>query len=244
MKKLRLIRYVWIGILAATSCHQEQDTELKTLDFGRFTIVVPESWQPVTKTGYDSYVGGIVAGGLGEIDFDLGKYASALEVDPDTHETYWTTIDGRKAKIVRPRVGNKGITGVYFETIDDYGVLKFQMSSQNARAAVREQLVNAFETITFRSLDEVPPFVPECITDIIESIQSEPVRNPPANVWRFEYAGSTVYYVSAYCCDFPSMLYAEDCTFICSPDGGFSGTGDGKCTAPLERGLQVWQDLR
>jgi hypothetical protein len=243
MKRLPLVKYAWISILITASCHPEQDAEPKTLDFGRFTIVVPGSWQPVSKTGFDSYVGGISAGGLGEIQFDLGRFASDLDVDPATHETFWTTIDGRKAKIVKPR-GGKGITGVYFETIDEAGALKFQMSSQDVRPVAREQLIEAFETITFRAGDEIPSFVPECVRELIASIQSEAVRNPPASVWRFEYGGSTVYYVSAYCCDIPSMLYDENCTFICSPDGGFSGAGDGKCTAPLERGLQVWQDLR
>ena len=241
---MRVLKYICFSILVIASCHPEQDAEPKTLDFGRFTIVVPGSWQAVTKTGFDSYVGGIRAGGLGEVEFDLGQFASDLDVDPETHETFWTTIDGRKAKIVKPRGGSKGITGVYFENVDDGGTLKFQMSSRDARPAVREQLISAFETITFRSIDEIPPFVPDCIRDLIESIQSEPVRNPPASVWQFEYGGAIVYYVPPYCCDRPSMLYSEECTFICSPDGGFTGSGDGKCTAPLERGLLVWQDLR
>ncbi|MDV3310510.1 MAG: hypothetical protein LOY03_17010 [Cyclobacteriaceae bacterium] len=241
---MRLAKYAWISVLTVASCHPEQDTEPKTLDFGRFTIVVPGSWQPVIKTGYDSYVGGIRAGGLGEIEFDYGRFASNLDVDPDTHETFWTTIDGRKAKLVKPRRGSKGITGVYFESVDESGTLKFQMSSRDARPAVREQLISAFESITFRSIDEIPPFVPDCIRDLIESIRSEPVRNPPASVWQFEYGGAVVYYVPSYCCDIPSMLYDESCKFICSPDGGFTGSGDGNCTSDLERGLLVWQDLR
>jgi hypothetical protein len=239
-----LVTYAWISFLFVSSCHPEHDAEPRTLDFGRFTIEVPGSWEPVTKTGFDSYVGGIRAGGLAEIEFDLGRYASDLNVDHNTHETFWTTIDGRKAKIVKPRGGAKGITGVYIESIDEEGTLRFQMSSSNARPAVREQLIEAFETITFRSIDEIPPFVPDCVRELIESLQAEPVRNPPASVWQFEYGGAVVYYVPAYCCDIPSMLYDENCTFICSPDGGFTGSGDGNCTAELERGLLVWQDLR
>jgi hypothetical protein len=241
---MRLAKYVWLSVLAIASCHPEQDTELRTLDFGRFTIEVPASWQAVTKTGYDSYVGGIRAGGLGEIEFDLGRFSSDLDVDPNIHETFWTTIDGRRAKIVKPRGTNKGITGIHFESIEELGGLKFTMSSQNARAGVRDQMIKAFESITFRSLDEIPPFVPDCVRDLIGAIQTEPVRNPPASVWQYEYGGSVVYYVTAYCCDLPSMLYTEDCEFICSPDGGFSGKGDGNCTATLQRGLLVWQDMR
>src|SRR5690606_40949347 len=83
---MRLAKYAWISVLTVASCHPEQDTEPKTLDFGRFTIVVPGSWQPVIKTGYDSYVGGIRAGGLGEIEFDYGRFASNLDVDPRSEE--------------------------------------------------------------------------------------------------------------------------------------------------------------
>src|SRR5690606_40671058 len=184
------------------------------------------------------------AAGVGELAFDLGLCAGDLDVDPNTRETFWTTIDRRRAKIVKPRGTNKGITGIHFDGIEEFGGLKLTMSSQNARPAVREQIIKAFESITFRSLDEIPPFVPDCVRDLIGSIQAESVRNPPASVWQFEYGGSVVYYVTAYCCDQPSMLYTEGCEFICSPDGGFSGNGDGNCTAPLERGLLVWQDLR
>src|SRR5690606_41815991 len=105
---MRLAKYAWISVLTVASCHPEQDTEPKTLDFGRFTIVVPGYWQAVIKTGYDSYVGGIRAGGLGEIEFDYGRFASNLDVDPDTQETFWPPIDGRNATPAKPRRRRKG----------------------------------------------------------------------------------------------------------------------------------------
>jgi hypothetical protein len=236
---MRLVRHLWVSVLVITSCQPEQETQTKTLDFARFTIEVPSSWQAVTRTGFDSYVGGIQAGGLGDIEFDLGRFASALDVDPNTHEVYWTTIDGRKAKIVKPRGTAKGITGIYFESLEEFGGLKFQMSSRNARPSVRDQMLKAFESITFRSPDEIPPFVPDCVRELIETIRSKPVHDPPARVWQFEYGGSVVYYATE-----PGDVYSEDCTFICRPDGGSKEIEDDDCTLSLERGILLWQDGR
>jgi len=43
------------------------------------------------------------------------------------------------------------------------------------------------------------------------------------------YKGKKVYYTISPCCDQLNPIYDEDGKYICSPDGGFNGTGDGKC---------------
>lgn len=43
------------------------------------------------------------------------------------------------------------------------------------------------------------------------------------------YKSKIVYYSTYMGNDFPNNLYNEHGNFICSPDGGFSGKGDGKC---------------
>lgn len=68
-----------------------------------------------------------------------------------------------------------------------------------------------------------------CINDVISKIQSEAVRNPPAKVYSYQYNGQLVYFIPQYCCDIPSVLLDADCKVICSPDGGITGGGDGKC---------------
>ena len=88
---------------------------------------------------------------------------------------------------------------------------------------------------------------PDCIDELIIKFQNEPVGNPPQSIWRYEYNGEIVYYVPPQCCDQFSILYDSECNFICAPDGGFSGRGDGRCpdffTNRTNEKL-VWKDPR
>ena len=59
---------------------------------------------------------------------------------------------------------------------------------------------------------------PGCIEIRINKITSDPVWNPPAKVYSYEYDGQTVYYFSAGCCDIMSSLYDESCNLICCGD--------------------------
>ncbi|WP_338870996.1 hypothetical protein WBJ53_24235 [Spirosoma sp. SC4-14] len=88
---------------------------------------------------------------------------------------------------------------------------------------------------------------PQCIKDWITQIKNESVWSPPASIYRYSYQGKTVYYIPQHCCDIPSILMDENCTIICSPDGGIDGGGDGKCAdffAERKNEKLVWQDTR
>ncbi|MEX2232549.1 MAG: hypothetical protein WD824_10335 [Cyclobacteriaceae bacterium] len=88
---------------------------------------------------------------------------------------------------------------------------------------------------------------PECIEMKIDWISRQTVWNPPAKVYSYPYEGKTVFYFTARCCDFYSELYDKDCNLICAPDGGFSGSGDGKCPdffANRTNELLIWEDER
>jgi hypothetical protein len=52
-------------------------------------------------------------------------------------------------------------------------------------------------------------------------------RNVP--VIRYIIEGRTYYYVRSPCCDLVNRLYDEQGRYVCAPDGGFAGRGDGKC---------------
>jgi hypothetical protein len=81
----------------------------------------------------------------------------------------------------------------------------------------------------------------------ITEFQNVPVGNPPQSIWRYEYNGQTVYYLPAQCCDQFSQLYDAKGNLICAPDGGFSGTGDGKCpdfAKTRKNGIVIWRDSR
>lgn len=88
---------------------------------------------------------------------------------------------------------------------------------------------------------------PSCISDMIDTMEEEPAANPPASITRYEYEGETVYYVPQRCCDIPSVLYDSKCEVICSPDGGLSGDGDGRCPDFFDEATDktvIWEDDR
>jgi hypothetical protein len=89
--------------------------------------------------------------------------------------------------------------------------------------------------------------IPPCLLNEIRKIKAEAVRNPPAIVYRYSYNGNSVFFIPAYCCDIPSQLIDSDCKFICSPDGGISGSGDNQCIdffATRTNQEIIWQDTR
>jgi len=87
---------------------------------------------------------------------------------------------------------------------------------------------------------------PTCIRAQIQQILSEPVRNPPAMVWKWEVDGQTYFYITSDCCDQFNYLYDTACNIVCAPDGGITGDGDGNCpefSGQIEKTL-VWEDHR
>lgn len=88
---------------------------------------------------------------------------------------------------------------------------------------------------------------PDWVTALTLQFESEPVGNPPQSIYRYQYKGGTVYYVPPQCCDQFSTLYDSQGRKICAPDGGLSGTGDGRCndffTLRTDEVL-VWRDTR
>jgi hypothetical protein len=92
----------------------------------------------------------------------------------------------------------------------------------------------------------LPDETPACVNSKIREIKDEEVRNPPAEIWKWEVDGGTYYYITSYCCDAFSELYDDKCNLLCAPDGGITGGGDGRCpswTSQPEKTL-VWKDPR
>jgi hypothetical protein len=88
---------------------------------------------------------------------------------------------------------------------------------------------------------------PEWLTALIKTIESEAVSNPPSRIIEFQYRGQTVYYRPPRCCDIPGELYDAKGAVMCSPDGGFTGRGDGKCADFFDKRTDekiVWTDKR
>jgi hypothetical protein len=88
---------------------------------------------------------------------------------------------------------------------------------------------------------------PAWLDQLIQQIENDPVANPPLSVWSYEYNGQVVYYVPSHCCDIPSAVFDAQGTYVCAPDGGFTGGGDGKCSDFFDKRTNeqlIWQDSR
>jgi hypothetical protein len=90
------------------------------------------------------------------------------------------------------------------------------------------------------------PF-PAWLQALTYELERQPVADPPAFIARYHYRGQLVFYLPARCCDIPSNLYDAAGAIICHPDGGFSGSGDGRCSdffAQRTNEEIVWRDPR
>lgn len=70
--------------------------------------------------------------------------------------------------------------------------------------------------------------LPKCIKNKIDSFKVKPAHEKPQRVVEYIYKGKKVYYVVMPCCDFYNEVYDTNCKLLGSPDGGFTGRGDGK----------------
>lgn len=82
---------------------------------------------------------------------------------------------------------------------------------------------------------------------LIEQEKTNPVVNPPSSITECNYNGEVVYYLPARCCGVYGFLFNNDGEIICSPDGGFTGRGDGRCVDFFSERIDcetIWADNR
>lgn len=70
--------------------------------------------------------------------------------------------------------------------------------------------------------------LPTCIKNKIDSFKLKDVAEKPQRVVEYMYKGKKVYYLVMPCCDFFNEVYDDKCHYLGAPNGGFTGTGDGK----------------
>jgi hypothetical protein len=89
--------------------------------------------------------------------------------------------------------------------------------------------------------------LPPCINEWIEAVEKDDSWTTPAEVNEYLFNGKKVYLLTASCCDQYNILIDADCNYICSPSGGITGKGDGKCAdffAEAEHVRLIWKDSR
>ena len=87
--------------------------------------------------------------------------------------------------------------------------------------------------------------LPEFALDLIDSDEAGGTAGRVMQIWRFGLKGNYVYLFNLECCDLPTPLYDHQGRYICSPGGGISGQGDGKCkdlSVNWKKGVLVWTD--
>ena len=92
-----------------------------------------------------------------------------------------------------------------------------------------------------------PGPLPTWLSSFIRDLESQPPANPPAFVARYEFTGDVVYFLPQRCCDIWSTVYRTDGAILCHPNGGISGTGDGRCPdffAQRTNDEIIWRDTR
>jgi len=85
--------------------------------------------------------------------------------------------------------------------------------------------------------------LPDWLRIRIGQYEALPIDRAPLGIWRITRNGQPAYYVQSPCCDQFNPFYDAAGTEICSPSGGFTGRGDGKCPTPMDPGTdarKVW----
>lgn len=88
---------------------------------------------------------------------------------------------------------------------------------------------------------------PEWVQEQIAKYENSPKGNPAYTIYQFEYKNKMVFYLPAQCCDLFSEVYDMNKTYICSPDGGLAGMGDGQCIDFFDVAKNkklIWKDNR
>ena len=86
---------------------------------------------------------------------NLEFYGKADTIDVEKlkmNKVEWTTIAGKRAKVVKPKQTGNGMTGVYFDSLwtKGSGTDRFQMNGKNLNPDNERRLLEAFETLRFK----------------------------------------------------------------------------------------------
>jgi len=103
-------------------------------------------------------------------------------------------------------------------------------------------LVVFFMLFSFCSNPSTPETKPVWLDAFLKEREAE--HSTPQEIWKYEWNNKTVYFVLSQCCDQFNLLLDENGNFLCFPDGGFGGTGDGKCPnfwTEKKNGKLIWK---
>ena len=83
--------------------------------------------------------------------------------------------------------------------------------------------------------DDIDANVPQCLKQVIQARESR----CSVSVYKYVFNEEDAYLIESRCPDALHTLYDTECKHICSPSGGVSGNGDGRCPDFYETAVQV-----
>jgi hypothetical protein len=89
--------------------------------------------------------------------------------------------------------------------------------------------------------------LPEWLRRWIATLECAPVDTSSAEVRSYRYQGEIVYHHALPCCDQFVEVYGEGGVYVCAPEGGITGQGDGLCPDFYDVATDeelVWRDPR
>ncbi|MEP7237994.1 MAG: hypothetical protein ABI685_09020 [Ferruginibacter sp.] len=108
------------------------------------------------------------------------------------------------------------------------GTTKSNQSASKSDSVIVEESTGLNQRDSAITPEVINMSLPICIKNKIDSFKVKPAHEKPQRVVEYMYKGKKVYYVVMPCCDFFNEVYDENCKLLGSPDGGFTGRGDGK----------------
>ena len=99
---------------------------------------------------------------------------------------------------------------------------------------------NAFAQIEVKAQSKLPDW----LKNRIAKIEATPKFAEATAIWKIKYKKKDAYLFVAPCCDQFSSLYNAAGLALCSPSGGITGRGDGKCPdsiTPKTKFVVVWK---
>jgi hypothetical protein len=122
-----------------------------SFDLGWYSNPLEEEYKFMVENG-DVYLKNEKESTSNSVLFEFYGKADTVDIEKfKINQVILTTIDGKKAKIIRPRQTGHGMTGIYFDSlwVAGSGTDRFQMNGTDLHPDNEKQLLKAFETLRF-----------------------------------------------------------------------------------------------
>ena len=136
----------YVGLIAL------DNGDTASFDLGWYSNSLEEEYKFKVENG-DVYLKNEKESTLNSTVYEFYGKADTVDVEQfKVNKIKWTTVDGKRAKIVQPRKTGKGMTGIYFDSLwtAGSGTDRFEMNGTDLHPDNEQRLLQAFETLKFK----------------------------------------------------------------------------------------------